>query len=212
MAISFDASSFDSWTTWTTHTLSHTCNGTDRLLVVTAYVNTISDVISGITYNGVAMTRINWINDSSWEWIYMYYLLNPTTGANNIVTTTTVWLTCIMQNASYTGMLQSSQPNISWTSWYLWGTTTRSTSVTTTVDNCWTVWIFRAWSNQTVIAGTTFRAWVNATLQIWDSNWPKTPAGTTSVWVTLWSNFTAQIVASFAPSVSTTNSNFFMFL
>lgn len=210
MAIAFDASSFDSWTSWTSHTLSHTCTGSDRLLVVTAYVGSSSDLVTWITYNWVSMTRISWLNNGSTESIYMYYLIDPATWANNIVATTSSSATVIMQNASYTGIKQSSQPDVSNTSSYTNSLTTQSTSVTTIADNCWTVWIFRTGTNQTVIAGTTFRTGVNLTLKIGDSNWPKTPAGSTSLGTTFASWFSAQIIASFAPSI-TANSNFFMF-
>lgn len=210
MAIAFDTSSFNSWTTGTSHTLSHTCSGYDRLLVVTLYINSNSDRITNVTYNSISMSRINFINNWSSEWIYMYYLLNPSTGTNNIVATTSSSTTVIMQNTSYNEVSQTWQPNISWVSWYATRTTTE-TFLTTTIDNCWTIWIFRTWTNMTAISGTTLRTWVNATLQIWDSNWPKTPAGSTSLWVTHTSSTSASIIASFSPSINTTNNwNFFM--
>lgn len=96
MAIAFDASSFNSGATGTTHTLAHTCTGSNRLLVVTAYLNNISDLITWITYNWVSMTRISWINNWTSESIYMYYLIAPATGANNIVATTSSSATVIM--------------------------------------------------------------------------------------------------------------------
>jgi hypothetical protein len=104
---------------------------------------------------------------------------------------------------------QTWQPNVSGTSTYSTRTTLQ-TNVTTTLDNCWTIGIMRTGANMTAIAGTTLRTWVNATLQIADSNWPKTPAGSTSIGVTLSSAPSASIVASFAPSILT-NSNFLMF-
>lgn len=212
MAIAFDASSFNSGATGTTHTLAHTCTGSNRLLVVTAYLNNISDLITWITYNWVSMTRISWINNWTSESIYMYYLIAPATGANNIVATTSSSATVIMQNASYTDIKQSSQPDASNTSAYTNSLTTQSTSVNTIDNNCWTVWIFRTSTNQTVIAGTTFRTGLNLTIQIGDSNWPKTPAGSTSLGTTFASWFSAQIVASFSPSTSTVNSSFLAFM
>lgn len=68
----------------------------------------------------------------------MYYLINPSTGANNIVASTSISQTLIFQNTSYTGVKQSAQPDASNTSAYT-TTTSQSTSVTTIADNCWTV-------------------------------------------------------------------------
>ncbi len=199
--IIFNNASFSAGTTGTSHTLAHTCTWSNRLLVVTAYINSSSDLITGITYNGVSMTRINWLNNWSTEGIYMYFILNPSTGTNNVVATTSSSATVIMQNASYTWVAQTWQPNVSGTSTYSTRTTLQ-TNVTTTLDNCWTVGIMRTGANMTALAGTTLRTWVNATLQIADSNWPKTPAGSTSIGVTLSSAPSASIVASFAPFVS----------
>jgi len=213
MAIAFDSSSFDSWTSGTTHTLSHTCTGSNRLLVVTAYLWSPSDLITWITYNWVAMTRISWINNWTTESNYMYYLLAPSTGANNIVATTSSSQTVILQNASYTWVSATWQPNVTNTSSFASRTTSLETFVTTTVDNCWTVWMLRSGANMTAISWTTLRTGVNLTLQIADSNWPKTPAGSTSLWFTFGGTHpSASIVASFSPSgVATSNSNFFMF-
>ena len=70
-------------------TFSHTCTGSDRLLLVMASVNA-SDAtsIAGATYNGVAMTLVTSIDntDSFANTItYLFRLIAPATGANNIV-------------------------------------------------------------------------------------------------------------------------------
>ena len=44
-----------------------------------------TDVVSGVTYNGVAMTRI--IATHATYWTYLYILYAPASGANNIVVT-----------------------------------------------------------------------------------------------------------------------------
>lgn len=210
MAIAFDASSSDWWTTWTTHTLSHTCSWSNRLLVVTILGNH-NDVVTGVTYAGASMTRVSFVSNGSSDGIYMYYLLNPATGTNNIVATTSSSQTVLMQNASYTGVRQSSQPNVFNTWWYT-TSTSLSTSVTTTDDNCWTIGIFRCNNNQTANWWTTFRAGIANSIQVGDSNWPKTPAGSTSLGTSwTWSTFAAQIIASFSPFVaSNTNPAFFL--
>jgi hypothetical protein len=169
-----------------------------------------SDIVTGVTYNGVAMTRISYTWTTG-EGIYLYYLINPSTGANNIVASSSSSTTIYAQSASYTGAKQTWQPDASNTTVYA-TQTNMSTSVTTIADNCWLVWVFRSGTNQTAQAWTTLRNWINATIQIWDSNSATTPAGSDSLWVNFSSASAAQIVASFSPSgVVATNSNFFMF-
>ncbi len=210
MAIAFDSSAFNAWTTWTSHTLSHTCSGTDRILFWSWLSIWSTDNVTWVTYNSVAMTRI------SYEWsvgerIYLYYLINPSTWANNIVATTSWSVTIYAQSTSYNWAKQTWQPDSSNTSAY----TTQvnmSTSTTTVADNSWLVWVFRAISAQTAVWWTTFRAGVNTTIQIWDSNGSKTPAGSYSLWATFASSWCAQLVASFSPVVASWNSNFLMFL
>jgi len=211
MAIAFDSSSNNIWWTGSTNTIAHTCSGTNRILWVSAFMGVWGDVITWVTYNGVAMTRASiviWDTDS----IYMYYLIAPATGANNIVVSKSNTSDCYVQSTSYTGVKQSWQPDATGTSAFA-TRTNLSTSVTTVIDNCWLVGIFRTWTTQTAVAGTTLRAWVNATLQIWDSNGAKTPAGSYSLWTTFSSSSSAQIVCSFSPFSATANTtNFFQFL
>jgi len=206
MAIARDASSFNSGTTWTTHTLSHTCSGTNRGLHVTLYLSSSSDLVTNVAYWWVAMSRLWSQNNGSSESKYSYYLKNPSSGANNIVVTTSSSATVIMQNISYTGTDQVTNPTVVTMSGFVSWITTLSTSVTTTVDNSWLSWAFRSGANQTAIAGTTLVTGVNATLQVGDSNWPKTPTGSYSLWVTFSSSFGAQIVIAIAPSVASTSS------
>ena len=70
----------------TTQTLSHNhSGGVDGLLLVTiAMANTVT--VTGMTYNGVAMTQIRQDTATGISSRYAsYYLLSPSTGANNIV-------------------------------------------------------------------------------------------------------------------------------
>lgn len=210
MAIARDASSFDSWTTWTTHTLSHTCSGVDRGLHVTLYLSSVSDLVTNVTYAWVTMTRLGTQTNGTSERQYSYYLKNPATGANNIVVTTSSSATVIMQNISYTGTDQVTNPTVVALSTFVSWISTLSTSVTTTVNNSWLSGAFRSGTNQTAIGGTTLVTGVNATLQVGDSNWPKSPTGSYSLWVTFSTSFWAQIVIAIAPSTAS-NSNFFMF-
>lgn len=57
-----------------------------------------------------------------------------------------------MQNISYTGTDQTTNPTVVALSGFVSGVTTLSTNATTTVDNSWLSGVFRSGSNQTAIA------------------------------------------------------------
>lgn len=71
----------------TTQTLSHNHNnggGNDLLLVTIAMPNTVT--VTGMTYNGVAMTQVRQDTSTTYNSRYAsYYLVNPANGNNNIV-------------------------------------------------------------------------------------------------------------------------------
>lgn len=73
-----------------TMTWSHTCNGSNRLLVVGVAVRSdgATPTNSGVTYNAVAMTAVpSAVVSDADEIVKMWYLINPASGANNIVVT-----------------------------------------------------------------------------------------------------------------------------
>ena len=92
MALASDAKSSSSATLVSTLTWSHTCTGADLILVVGVETLRYSatyplQAVTGITYNGVALTKI----DSQEAGVYcraeLWYLMAPTTGAHNIIVT-----------------------------------------------------------------------------------------------------------------------------
>lgn len=203
MAIAFDAQSASAYSgpSSTTVTWSHTCTGSDRLLVVGVY--TTNDNLTGVTYNGVSCTFIGKINGTT-DYIHLYYLLNPASGANNVVATASSALLGYGQATSYTGVQQSGQPDASNSSRSA-STTSFSTSVTTIADNCWLVGIIYGGGTIVAGSGTTFRSQsVANVLGMMDSNSAKTPAGSHSLAATQSSSFMAMIVASFSPAVDST--------
>ena len=185
--------------TGTTRSFSHTTSGTNRILFVGILTTTSLDVITSVTYAGNAMTRVWWAKLLiGTEWSYLYYINNPTIGANNVTINTSSSTTVYANAVSYTWANQSGInasatnviTNVSWP----------QTSVTTTVDNCWLVWYFRSNpNNQTVSAGTTFRSWINLTMFVADSNWPKSPAGSHSLWMSNLIQNWIHVVAAFWP-------------
>lgn len=75
----------------TTLTFSHTVNdATNGVLIVGAYTrNSGTATVTGVTYNGVAMTLARERREAIFNLVYssMWYLAAPATGANNVVVT-----------------------------------------------------------------------------------------------------------------------------
>lgn len=154
MAIAIDATSqsgawnnAESSVTW-----SHTCSGSDRTLVV--HVNNFESAVtvSGVTYNGVALTQIGSriSSDSTSRWVTSWRLIAPASGANNVVVTLS-GTDYVRTNAiSLTGTNQTTQPNTS-SDHTTSGGGTINQSVTTT-GTTWLVWGVD--SNATGVAGT----------------------------------------------------------
>jgi hypothetical protein len=141
-----------------TVTHSHICTGSDRFLVVG--VGNQSDAgtdVTGVTYNGVAMTqaikRTNAQNDS----VYLYYLINPAEGANNIVVTRSDTTgTCFVRGYSLTGAKQSGQPDA--TTSNLSTSSPLTTTLTTVAENTWSVAMVYNQEGATISASTNATA------------------------------------------------------
>src|SRR5205809_294622 len=87
----------------TTHSYAHTCAGSDRLLLVAVLIGATADDVTGVTYNGVAMTRVGTIADSLRR-VYLYELVGPASGTHNVVVSTGTNQLIIAGSASYTGV------------------------------------------------------------------------------------------------------------
>lgn len=85
-AVTFDAATDGGFTTATSRTFSHTVAvQDDRMLFVHTVGDTASDVITGVTYDGVAMTKLGPSQKFTDRYVSVWYLENPSTGANNVV-------------------------------------------------------------------------------------------------------------------------------
>ena len=204
MAIATDATSNGSASA-TTVTVSHTCTGDDGILFVGCWIQNSTDQMTSVTYNGVAMTQIGKINNAGTDSTYLYYLIAPATGANDIVMTKSGTDLGYVIGSSYTGASQTGQPDASTTNT---GATVTSltTSVTTVADNTWTVLMMKA-SDSTNSAGTGTTLRIdgpgNDQTGIYDSNGAITPAGSTSLQTTAGTNRSwAHIMASFSPATA----------
>lgn len=217
MSIAFDTSTKAAQVNSTSLTYSHTCTGSDRILFVTIQGQTNSDNVTGVTYAGVSMTLIDKdLYPTNGRWSYLYYLIAPTTGANNIVISASVTTFLGSAAASYTGVDQTSPIDAS-TKNTTSSASSLTTTLTTTTDNCWTVM-----GNANGIgnstgggSGTTLRETDGSGYALFDSNAAITPAGSTSL-ISQYSGSgpMVQIMAAFKPvaSAPTLNSNFFQFM
>lgn len=157
--IAFDAATNGNDTTGTSLTFAHTCSGSNRILFVGIVGNTASNLISGVTYNGVAMTQIasSPVQVPSDRYINLYYLVAPATGSNNVVVSASSSTYMAAAAVSYTGAAQTSPIDVDGTTTTA-SANTLSKALTTTVDNDWTVMICQAGGGiNTSGASTDFR-------------------------------------------------------
>lgn len=214
MAIAVDATSSGIANVGTTHTFSFTCgSGANRILFVATYRNAGTDTVSGVTYNGVAMTVVNQ-KVFGGNNIYLWYLVNPASGANNVVVTTTSSLFCASCCVSYTGASQTGVPDSSNTNSAI-SASGLTCSSTVVAANCWLV---EAEGNTsggapTAGAGSFIRiTGTNIAVQIVDSN-GTVSTGSQSLIVTGDSSRDyGGVIASFAPAAATTSPNGFFLM
>lgn len=201
-AIAFDAGSNGEANPGTSLTVAHTCTGSNLILFAGVQIGSGNDWITGVTYNSVAMTQIGTVANNNRS--YLFYLLAPATGNNNIVISSSNSVQIRAANASHTGALQSGVPDASGTQ-QLSAVTSITTSVTTVLNNCWMV-AHCADDQGTLAAGTgsTQRAVAStASSIIGDSNGVITPAGAYSMqWTHGASGTMATVQASFAPFIA----------
>lgn len=85
MALAVDATSADGVQSSTTNwTWSHTCSGTERILVVAFISNGVA--ATACTYNSVALTKAHEANAAG-VCAQVWYLINPASGTNTILFT-----------------------------------------------------------------------------------------------------------------------------
>ena len=178
MAIAFDAKA-EANTTGTSLTFSHTCTGSNLLLVVNAYTNA-GDVVTGITYAGVAMTlaRKEKLIDPNTAFLNVYTLVAPATGANNVIISCSSSGTIFGASASYTDCAQSGQPEATATASNSAGAGETFEVTVTTVNN--NSWLVIANQSDTVAPNAVANGAHRTTgwdRGLSDSNGPKSPAG-----------------------------------
>ena len=108
-------------------TLAHTCSGSDRMLHVVVAFDSVgggAPVVSGITYDGVAMTLVDDVGGGgAGRRLFLYQIAAPATGNNNIVvswgsTSVQAWVasistTGVASRTGYIAQAANSTANIS---------------------------------------------------------------------------------------------------
>lgn len=164
----------------TTLTFSHTCTGSNLVLVVGVGTSVAGGAIpSGVTYNGVALTFIdNSANGNPNTNTSLWYLVAPATGTHDVVVTTAVNAAMSAGATSLTGVDQTSPLGITGKE----NATNRYPSlvIATGTDNSWIVDVLSADGYVPTTTGT------NQTAR-WDEAVPSvgfTPAGSTETTTT----------------------------
>src|ERR1700693_4806706 len=138
-AITFDATSSGLATSATTLTVAHTISTNADSVLWVYVINSLSgNLVTGITYNSVAMVYVSAVQNSGGRWNCLYKLIAPTTGTNNIVVTLSSADRIEMYAASYYNVRQSPLPE----NWALNNpaSTTSITPIITTFSNqCWLI-------------------------------------------------------------------------
>lgn len=216
--IALDSSSSSEASAATSLTYSHTCSGTNRILIVGIGSDDNpgdGDIVTGVTYNGVAMTQIvKRITDNATftnRYAYLYYLINPASGANNIVVSASASGNIRANSISYTGALQSGQPD-AFTSGGVAAATSKAVALTTVVNNCWMVSFGVCVLVGPPSAGTgiTARGSGSTNTAIGDSNGALAIGSNSMTWTQSGSDSFNILQASFspAPEVSIPSGNF----
>ena len=204
--IALDATAGPSNTDGKAHSFMHTCAGSNLILFVVAGVHTNTATVTGVTYNGVALSSVGTIANGGNSTVSLWYLVGPAKGAHEVVITANASDRIVGISASYTGVKQSAPLESSSTG----GPTTNSSysqAVTTVSDNCWAIMggladnggvrPLTAGPNTVVRQQPEIAAYGTFLL---DTGTPKSPAGVDVLNVTSGSQKFVGVMACFAPA------------
>jgi len=179
-----------------------TVSGSDRLLYYGWVHN--GGTPTDITQNGASATaQIDSGTIVDGLTLRHYYLKGPSTGSNTVVFTMGSSVLQLCGANSYTGVDQTTPLNASVVNGSTSETVTTST-LTTTVDNCWHMATYRNGSSgdSTAGASTTLRSTTAGYIQMYDGNAAITPAGSNTLTINATGGAAncAAMGAAFAPS------------
>lgn len=206
MAIAFDAGTlFIPAGNQTSVTLAHIVSaGANTILLAGVKIyagGNPADLLTGITYNGVAMTFGMKVAASGPVEMYLYYLYAPASGTHNIVATLSSGAGVALSGLSYTGVSQTGFPDASVSNGSI--ASPANFTLTTVANNAWLAGFMMSdnGSNMTAGTGTILRATTNQFVPL-DSNGAKTPAGSYSLQGVDAGRNIGGIVVSLAPAIT----------
>lgn len=158
-----------------TQTLSYPVSGSNTALIVGVATNQAGDTITGVTYNGVSLTRIDYLPDSTYPNVgggtYCYGETGAPTGSHSLVVSSTGGGVDV-RAVSYDGVSQTGFPDAHKTDGTNGTASTFTTSITTVASNDWAA--VMAYSDHGALSagtGLTLRTGGSATnIAILDSN------------------------------------------
>ncbi len=166
-------------------TVSHTAASGNNIAVAYVWNQQVTDTITGVTYNGSTMTKVDAANTGTGTYASCFILPNVDTGTNdNVVASRSNSINAInMVVVTYTGAAQTGQPDNHTTSSTAAATSLAGTLITV-ADNSWLLMGGRWGHGGGVTAGanTTLRVdSAGADVYAFDSNGPISPAGSATV-------------------------------
>lgn len=158
--IQFDAASNSGYqAAASTYNWSHTCTGSNRFLAVDVSLLSAGQTVTGITYNGVALSFIGAQSTvTSFGRVESWGLVNPASGSNSIAVTLSGTIASAGTAVSYTGVHQTT-PTEAFNSAQATNTgsaTDASVVVTSVAGQCW-IHAAVATDDGSVTAGQTSR-------------------------------------------------------
>ncbi len=182
--IAFDAVSNSTFqTAQSTYSWSHTCTGSNRFLAVDVGILSAGQTVTGITYNGVALSLVSGAAIStvtSLGRVECWGLANPASGSNTIAVTLSGSSNSVGEAVSYTNVHQTSPTeagnanqatNV--------GAADATVAITTVADNDW-VHAAIACNDPSITANQTTRSNMtdSISVSVADEDFgPQTPAG-----------------------------------
>ena len=118
-------------------TLSHTVADKPGRVLLVGFTHRTNDDVTGVTYGGVAMSQLIKVNNTTdGEWLYIYGLIAPATGANDIVASFSTSQVNYYGAVSYYNCKQDGLPNVTDSLSQETAQTSITATFTTTKDNC----------------------------------------------------------------------------
>lgn len=138
VGVDFDNALYGGYVASASQTFSYTvASASGGLLVVCVAGDQTTDLVSGVTYNGVAMTLVAKLLQTGARWHYLFYQKNPTVGAHNVVVSGPggFFLQTLVSSYIGVGSIGSNDTSVA-------SGAAVTTNLTTTRNNSWTVMCF----------------------------------------------------------------------